>query len=90
MDDVLIRGAEGRSAAMLGLVDRGVIREGYWADLTIFDPAAVTENATFDDPHRYPAGIPTVIVNGVVVVDGGEHSGALPGRVLRRGPRGTR
>ncbi|MBI2468855.1 MAG: D-aminoacylase [Candidatus Rokubacteria bacterium] len=79
----------GGSAAALGLVDRGLLRKGYRADVTIFDPATVTERATYDDPHQYPAGISTVIVNGVVVVDGGEHTGALPGRVLRRGPRGV-
>lgn len=79
----------GASAAALWLVDRGLIREGYWADLTIFDPAVVADRATYDDPHRYPAGIGTVIVNGMVVVDQGEHTGALPGRVLRRGPRGV-
>jgi len=79
----------GGSATALGLVDRGLLREGYRADITIFDPETVAERATYDDPHQYPAGISTVIVNGVVVVDGGEHTGALPGWVLRRGPRGV-
>jgi N-acyl-D-amino-acid deacylase len=79
----------GGSAAALGLVERGLIREGYWADLTLFDPRAVAEGSTYDDPHQYPAGIATVIVNGVVVVDGGEHTGALPGRVLRRRSHGV-
>jgi len=79
----------GGSAAALGLVDRGLVREGLAADLTVFDPATVGERGTYTDPHRYPAGIGTVIVNGTVVIDGGEHSGALPGRVLRRTARGV-
>jgi N-acyl-D-amino-acid deacylase len=78
----------GGSAAALGLVDRGLLREGLAADLTVFDPATVGERGTYTDPHRYASGIRTVIVNGAVVIDGGEHTGALPGRVLRRGPRG--
>ena len=73
----------GGSAAALGLTDRGVLREGAWADVTVFDPEKIAEQATYDDPHRYAAGISTVIVNGQVVIDGGDHTGALPGRVLR-------
>ena len=79
----------GAPARVLGLVERGLLREGYWADITTFDPATIIDRATYDDPHRYPRGIPTVVVNGVVVVDSGEHTGALPGRVLRRGPGGV-
>ncbi|HEU5189351.1 MAG TPA: D-aminoacylase [Methylomirabilota bacterium] len=78
----------GGSAAALGLVDRGLVREGLAADLTVFDPATVGERGTYTDPHRYAAGIRTVVVNGAVVVDGAEHTGALPGRVLRRSARG--
>jgi N-acyl-D-aspartate/D-glutamate deacylase len=80
----------GGSAAALGLVDRGLLRAGYRADIVIFDPEQVADRATFDDPHQYAAGISTVIVNGAVVIDGGEHTGALPGQVLRRHPDGTR
>ncbi|HKC06796.1 MAG TPA: amidohydrolase family protein, partial [Methylomirabilota bacterium] len=79
----------GATAKVLGLVDRGLLREGYRADITVFDPATIIDRATYDDPHRYPAGIPTVIVNGTVVVESGEHTGALPGRVLRRRPAGV-
>jgi N-acyl-D-amino-acid deacylase len=79
----------GRSAAALGLVERGLIREGYHADLIVFHSEEIAERATYDDPHRYPAGVRTVIVNGTIVVDGGEHTGATPGRVLRRGSRGV-
>jgi N-acyl-D-amino-acid deacylase len=78
----------GGSAAALGLRDRGVLREGAWADITVFDPATVADQATYDDPHRYASGISAVVVNGEVVIDGGEHTGALPGRVLRF-PRGA-
>jgi N-acyl-D-amino-acid deacylase len=79
----------GGSAAALRLVDRGLLREGYHADITIFDPQIIADRATYDDPHQYAAGVSTVIVNGVVVIDGGEHTGALPGKVLRRGPNGV-
>lgn len=75
----------GGSAAALGLRDRGLLREGYRADVTLFDPQLIADRATYDDPHRYAAGISTVIVNGEVVIDAGEHTGALPGQVLRRG-----
>src|SRR3954449_10063980 len=74
----------GRAAAALGLADRGTIVEGNAADLVLFNPETIADRATFDDPHRYPEGIETVIVNGVVVIDRGEHTGALPGRLLRR------
>jgi len=75
----------GGSAAALGLTDRGLLRAGYRADVCIFDPHAVLDRATYADPHQYAVGIATVIVNGVVVIDAGEHTGQLPGKVLRRG-----
>ncbi|KON30269.1 hypothetical protein AC482_04365 [miscellaneous Crenarchaeota group-15 archaeon DG-45] len=71
-------------AQRLGLRDRGLLREGFKADITIFDPDAVKDEATFTDPHRFASGIPWVIVNGTVVVDDHAHTGALPGRALRR------
>jgi len=79
----------GAPARILGLVERGLLREGYWADITTFDPATIIDRATYEDPHRYPEGIGTVIVNGTIVVDSGEHAGTLPGRVLRRRPGGV-
>ena len=79
----------GAPARILGLADRGLLREGYRADVTVFDPATILDRSTYNDPHRYPTGIPTVIVNGTVVVEAGAHTGALPGRVLRRGPDGV-
>jgi N-acyl-D-amino-acid deacylase len=78
----------GASAAALGLADRGVLREGFWADVTVFDPARIAEHATYDDPHQYSVGVSTVLVNGEVVLDGGDHTGVLPGRVLKR-PAGS-
>jgi N-acyl-D-amino-acid deacylase len=72
-------------AQRLGLRDRGMLRDGLKADVVIFDPATVKATATPRQPKQYPLGIPYVIVNGKVVVDKGEHTGALPGRALRYG-----
>ncbi|HJR59726.1 MAG TPA: D-aminoacylase [Vicinamibacterales bacterium] len=66
--------------------DRGLIRQGYAADLVVFDAATVRDAATFEQPHAYAVGIPYVIVNGVVVVKNGSHTGAKPGVVLRSAP----
>jgi N-acyl-D-aspartate/D-glutamate deacylase len=74
----------GAAARALGLPDRGLLRAGAWADVAVFDPARIADRSTYPDPHRYAVGISTVVVNGQVVVDGGDHTGALPGRVLRR------
>jgi N-acyl-D-amino-acid deacylase len=72
-------------AQKLGLRDRGLLREGLRADITVFDPEKVSDEATFVDPHRFASGIPYVAVDGVLVVDRNEHTGELPGRALRRG-----
>jgi N-acyl-D-amino-acid deacylase len=69
-------------AAKLRLRDRGVLRPGTFADIVVFDPATVSDTATFTDPHRYPEGIPWVLVNGRPVVAEGRHTGSRPGRVL--------
>lgn len=71
-------------ASILGLTDRGAIKQGMWADLVIFDPATVADKATFEDPFQYPVGIDTVLVNGTVVLDEGKHTNARPGKVLKR------
>jgi N-acyl-D-amino-acid deacylase len=77
-------------AQILGLRDRGQIREGFAADLAIFDPAGVRETNSFEKTKSYAAGVPYVIVNGTVVIDGGRHTGARPGRPLfGRGYRGA-
>jgi N-acyl-D-amino-acid deacylase len=72
-------------AARLGLKDRGLLADGFVADVVVFDPATVRANATYDEPRRFPDGIDHVIVNGMLVVEDGAHTGALPGRALRRG-----
>ena len=70
-------------AATLGLADRGRLEPGMWADVVVFDPNGVKDRATWQQPHQYPEGILFVIVNGEIVIDHGEHTGALPGKVLR-------
>jgi len=66
------------------LKDRGLIREGAWADLVVFDPAKVQDHAVFNDPHHYATGFACVLVNGVSVVRNDEHTQARPGKTLRR------
>ena len=70
-------------AQILGLKDRGQIKEGFAADLAIFDPARVRETNSFEKPKSYADGVPYVVVNGVLVIDQGQHTGARPGRALR-------
>jgi N-acyl-D-amino-acid deacylase len=65
------------------LTGRGTLREGNWADVTIFDPAKIGDPSTYKDPHHYAVGVPFVLVNGVVVIREGEHTGARPGMALR-------
>lgn len=77
-------------ASVLGLTDRGQIKEGMWADLVMFDPATVADRATFEDPFQYPVGINTVIVNGTVVLDEGKHTNARPGKILKRPASGVK
>jgi N-acyl-D-amino-acid deacylase len=79
-----IRKMTALNAAKLGLMDRGLLRPGQFADITLFDPDRVIDRATYLEPFQYPEGIPTVIVNGQVVLDKGEPTSARPGRALRR------
>jgi N-acyl-D-amino-acid deacylase len=74
------------NAAKLGLLDRGLLRVGQFADITIFDPERVADRATYTDPFHYGEGIEYVIVNGQIVLDRGKHTGQRPGRVLRHLP----
>jgi N-acyl-D-aspartate/D-glutamate deacylase len=69
-------------AQRLGLTERGVLREGSKADLTVFDPNVVRDRATFDQPHQYAEGVALVVVNGEVVFENGAMTGKRPGRVL--------
>lgn len=78
-----IRKITSMNAEKVNIPGRGLLHEGFRADVTLFDPKTVVDQATFEDPHRYPEGIPYVIVNGVVVVDRGVHSGAMAGQVIR-------
>jgi N-acyl-D-aspartate/D-glutamate deacylase len=71
-------------AQRFGLLDRGLLRPGMRADVVVFDPDTVIDRATYQDPHQYPEGIEYVLVNGEVTVDGGEYTGALAGRTLRK------
>jgi len=69
-------------AAKLGLKDRGTLKQGNYADIVVFDPATIADRATYTEPEQYPVGIDCVIVNGKVVIDHDNHTGALPGKVL--------
>jgi N-acyl-D-amino-acid deacylase len=74
-------------ATTFRLKDRGLLREGAWADLVLFDPATIQDHATFTQPHQYATGIPHVFVNGVAVIQGGRHTDARPGKALKRDMR---
>ena len=77
-----IRKLSGFPAANLGLDHRGLLKEGMFADVVVFDPATIADRATFDKPHQYAVGMKHVFVNGVQVLKDGEHTGAKPGRAL--------
>jgi N-acyl-D-aspartate/D-glutamate deacylase len=70
-------------AQILGLADRGLIREGFAADVVVFNPDEVTPTNSFEAPKSYSVGVTHVLVNGVLVIDQGEHTGARPGRPIR-------
>jgi N-acyl-D-amino-acid deacylase len=72
-------------AARLGLRDRGVVREGWAADLVVLDRDTVIDTATFERPGTHPAGIPHIVVNGLLAVRDGAETGVRPGRLLRHG-----
>ncbi len=74
----------GFASSRFRLVGRGLLREGGWADVLIFDPERIAETATFEDPYRYPVGIEYLLINGVVAVERGQVQAKLAGRVLRR------
>lgn len=83
-----VRRLTGLPAANLGLDRRGLIREGFYADIAVFDPGTITDRATYDNPHQYATGMKHVLVNGVPVLKESEHTGAKPGRALMgRGKR---
>src|SRR5438105_1171985 len=85
-----VRKMTGATARALRLRDRGLLKAGYRADITIFDPADFKDCASYAEPHQYPTGArTTVLVNGVVVVENAQHTGATPGMVLRRAADGS-
>ena len=77
-------------ASNIGLADRGTLRPGAFADVVVFDPATIADRATYDAPHQYAAGVQHVFVNGTQVLHNGAHTGATPGRALKRAPRPVR
>ena len=88
--ELAIHKMTGATARALKLSDRGLLKEGYRADVAIFDPADFRDRATYADPHQFPTGArTTVIVNGELVVENAKHTDALPGKVLRRSPDGA-
>jgi N-acyl-D-aspartate/D-glutamate deacylase len=70
-------------AQSMGLYDRGLIREGMWSDIVMFDKDQIRDTATYEYPYQYPVGVKYVIINGEVVIEDGEHSGKLPGKVVK-------
>ncbi len=83
-----IRKLTSQPAGNLGIRDRGMLKEGYFADIVVFDPATIQDHATYDRPHQYATGVQHVFVNGVQVLRDGEHTDARPGRFIR-GPGWT-
>ena len=80
-----VRKMTSMNAAKIGLHKRGLLAPGFFADVTVFDPKTVKDNATYTDPFQYNEGIHYVVVNGRLALDAGRHTGARPGRSLRRG-----
>ena len=70
-------------AQRMRLTDRGVLKQGMWADVVVFDPATIRDKATFENPNRFSEGMEYVLVNGVPVIENSKMTGALPGKVLR-------
>jgi N-acyl-D-amino-acid deacylase len=77
-----VRKLSGLPATNLGLDRRGFLRDGYFADVVVFDPATIADRATYEKAHQYAVGVRHVFVNGVAVIKDGEHTGATPGRAL--------
>ena len=78
-----IRKMTSLTAQRLAIRDRGLLREGYYADIAVFDPERVKDMSTFEKPHQYAVGVQFVLVNGQLVVENGKHTGARPGKILR-------
>ncbi|MBS1226162.1 MAG: N-acyl-D-amino-acid deacylase [Candidatus Aminicenantes bacterium] len=85
----MIRKMTAMPAGQMGFVRRGMLKVGWAADVCVFDPDRIIDRATFKEPAAYPEGVRQVVVNGQIVVDAGEHTGRLPGRVLRKNAHGA-
>jgi N-acyl-D-amino-acid deacylase len=77
-----IRKMTSANASKLHVWDRGLLRPGFWADVTVFDPKTILDNATYESPKQYPAGVEYVLVNGAIVIEKGKHTGARPGAII--------
>jgi N-acyl-D-aspartate/D-glutamate deacylase len=77
-----VRKMTSANAAKIGIYDRGLVRPGLWADITVFNPQTVIDMSTWEAPHQYAKGIEYVVVNGEIVLAGGKHSSARPGKIL--------
>ena len=77
-----IRKMTSANASKLHVWDRGLLRPGNWADVTVFDPKTILDNATYESPKQYPSGVEYVLVNGAVVIEKEKHTGARPGAVI--------
>lgn len=77
-----IRKMTSANVTKIHIYDRGLLRSGMWADVTIFDPATIIDNATYTEPHQYATGVKYVFVNGKLVLDNGKHTGARPGTIV--------
>ena len=77
-----VRKMTSANAAKIRIYDRGLLRPGQWADVTVFNPNTIIDNATFEKPHQYATGVEYVIVNGKIVLERGRHTGARPGAIL--------
>ena len=87
--ETAVRKMTSAAANRLGIPDRGMLRDGMRADVVIFDPESIKSPATRREPKQFPIGVEYVITNGSVVIDQGEHTGATPGRAVRRGRAST-
>ncbi len=79
-----VRASSGQAAEMLHVPERGLLREGYYADVVAFDPKTLTDRSTYEEPELLATGMKYVVVNGKLAVDNGEYAGALAGRALRK------
>ena len=77
-----IRKMSSLTAQRLGIRDRGLLAENYYADIAVFDADEIIDMATFEEPHQYAVGMKYVLVNGQLVVEDGQHTGRRPGKIL--------